>query len=85
MDIVYKPEDETTTHNIASGPNQMVSRVAAPTVRLFLTTMTSWGAYLAIDIQTGRSVAVRACEPVIIRPGVWCEDCAECPKAKEVM
>ena len=38
-----------------------------------------------VDIQTGAIVHIDENVRAIERHGVWCENCVDCPKAKEVM
>ena len=84
MDIVFRPEDETTTVMMI-GPGRVFSLVSAQTERLLMTTLCDQRAAQAVDIETGKHVSIGLTDRVILRPGVWCEACADCPKAKEVM
>ena len=87
MNIVFKPEDETTTV-MAVGPGHVFSlaRDHSAQMRLVLKKrFTEDEPYEAIDIETGVSCVLKPTDRVIERPGVWCEACQACPKAKEVM
>lgn len=85
MDIVFKPEDETTTV-MALGATSVFSLARAPEMRLVLIKRVAMDdPYEAVDIHEGSACILQPTDRVILRPGVWCENCADCPKANEVM
>ena len=85
MDIVFKPEDESTTV-MAVGPGHVFSlaREQSAMMRLVLIKRdVEDDPYVAMDIETGVTCVLKPTDRVIERPGVWCEDCADCAKAAE--
>ena len=87
MNIVFKPEDETTSVG-AIGPGRVFSlaREHAIGMRLVLKKrLVEDEPYEAMDIETGTTCMLKPTDRVIERPGVWCEACQGCPKAREVM
>jgi len=87
MDIVFRPEDESTMV-MAVGPGHVFSLAREQSAQMRLVLKKRFAEdepYEAIDIETGASCVLKPTDRVIERHGVWCEDCADCPKAKEVM
>ena len=87
MDIVFKPEDESTTV-MAVWPGHVFSlaREHSAGMRLVLIKRdVEDDPYVAMDIETGVTCVLKPTDRVFERLGMWCEACQACPKAKEVM